>query len=71
MTTFGGPRSKDFPRLNEEWLATGRTHAGIIVSVAPPRLSMSIVVRRLLRVLDTGTADEMRDRLLWLDRDWD
>jgi predicted nuclease of predicted toxin-antitoxin system len=61
----------DFPRLNRQWRTDAQTHAGIIVSVAPPRLPASVVVRRLLRVLDAVTADEMVNRLLWLDHTWD
>ena len=61
----------DFPRLNRDWLAAGRTHAGIIVAVAPPRVSPSVVVGRLRRLLDRVTADEMINQLLWLDHTWD
>lgn len=61
----------DFPRLNREWRSQGRTHAGIIVAVAPPRVSASVVVRRLRRLLDQVTADEMVSQLRWLDHTWD
>ena len=61
----------DFPRLNEEWQARGEPHAGIIVSVAPPELPAPAVLRRLLRLLDTVTADEMANRLLWLNQRWE
>jgi hypothetical protein len=61
----------DFPRLNEEWHARGESHAGIIVSVAPPELPPSTVLRRLLCLLDAIAADEIVNRLFWLNPRWE
>lgn len=60
----------DYPRLHSEWRTRGETHGGIIVAVAPPVLSPSDVVRRLLHLLDTVTADEMAGEIEWLDARW-
>jgi hypothetical protein len=57
---------KDFPRLSEEWLA-GRSHAGIVVSVAPPALPHQEIVQRHLPFLDSVTADGIFDPVRWLD----
>lgn len=51
----------DFFRLHTLWLSSGYHHAGIIVS---DQLSTSIIVRRLLRLLDAKSADDMQD---WLE----
>ena len=61
----------DFALLDEEWLVAGRSHAGIVVSIAPPRLPFRLVVRRLLVFLDRVTTDEAVNRLFWLDDRWD
>jgi hypothetical protein len=54
----------DFPALHYEWLHRGESHAGIIVSVAPPRLPCCEVLARCVNVLNNVTADEMINRLL-------
>ncbi|MGH2561032.1 MAG: DUF5615 family PIN-like protein [Thermomicrobiales bacterium] len=60
----------DFPTLAIKWARAERDHAGIIVSRQPPRLPYGELLRRLLRLLDTVTADEMTNRLEWLDDRW-
>jgi hypothetical protein len=60
----------DFPTLAIKWAREGRDHAGIIVSRQPPGLPYGEMLRRLLRLLDTLTADEMVSRLEWLDLRW-
>ena len=61
----------DFRRLGTEWARAGRDHAGIIISVAPPRLPYGTLLRRLLVLLDTLSADELVNRIEWLDARWD
>lgn len=51
----------DFSRLHAEWLSSERHHAGIIVS---DQLATGIILRRLLRLIEAKSADEMRD---WLE----
>ncbi len=47
---------KDFEPLYRKWWEAGRTHAGIIVA---PQWETGELVRRLLKLLDTLTSDEM------------
>ena len=47
-----------FEALAAEYLAAGRSHPGIIIAVRRPA---SELARRLLRILETVTADELRD----------
>ena len=51
----------DFFHLHTEWLNHGRHHAGIVVS---DQIRTSEVMRRLLRLIDAKSANEMRD---WLE----
>ena len=55
----------DFCQLHQQWLSSGRPHAGI---VCMPQQSLSIGsrLRRLLRLLSTLSVDEMRNRLEFL-----
>jgi predicted nuclease of predicted toxin-antitoxin system len=61
---------RDFPRLHRDWRIRGEMHAGIIVSVAPPELPASEMLRRLRHLLDSITADEMVGQIEWLDARW-
>ena len=61
----------DFQRLATEWAHAGRDHAGIIIAVAPPRLPYGTLLRRLLVLLDTPSAEELINRVEWLDARWD
>ncbi len=58
----------DFCAIHSEWLSTGRNHAGIILF---PQQAYSVgeVVRRLLHLRQSLSADEMRNNLQWLN-DW-
>ena len=47
---------RHFKPLYDRWWETGRTHAGIIVA---PQWEIGELLRRLLKLLDTVTADEM------------
>lgn len=51
----------DFAKLHGEYHQRGQEHAGIIVS---DQLEISIVIRRLLRLLDGRSAEDMRG---WLE----
>ena len=51
----------DFMRLHVEYLKDGRNHAGIIVS---DQLEIGVVIRRLLKLLDAHSAEQMQN---WLE----
>jgi predicted nuclease of predicted toxin-antitoxin system len=55
---------RDFSRLHQEYLATGRTHAGIIFSTAE---TPEVLRRRLLRLLYTLTPEALKNQLFWLN----
>jgi Domain of unknown function (DUF5615) len=54
-----------FALLHRQYLETGRTHAGIVV-VHQQRYAAGEVIRRLLRLVATRTADDVRDQLEYL-----
>lgn len=53
--------TRDFVRLHTVWLREGRQHAGIIVS---DQVHVGQIVRRLLKLLDDRSAQEMEN---WLE----
>jgi hypothetical protein len=53
----------DFARLHHDWMIRGRTHAGLVVSQQRP---LGDLIRRLLRLGRTLSADDLRDRLEYL-----
>ena len=55
--------ARDFARLHSEYIATDRHHGGIIISA---QLPVGVILRRLLRLLNTRSAIEMRDELAYL-----
>jgi hypothetical protein len=55
--------ARDFARMHTEYLATGRHHAGIIISA---QLPVGVILRRLLRLLNARSDAEMRDWLEYL-----
>ncbi len=55
--------AKDFGRLHTEYMRTGRTHARIII-VTQWGLSPGEQIRRLLRLAEKRSAEEMHD---WLE----
>ena len=57
---------RDFVQLHNEYLQSNQEHWGIIVS---RRLPIGEVVRRMLTLLNSLTADEMLNRLEYLT-DW-
>jgi predicted nuclease of predicted toxin-antitoxin system len=54
---------RDFELLAIEYAEAGRSHSGIILAV---RHSPYEIVRRLLRILDHITADEMRNQIRYI-----
>lgn len=53
----------DFEELAREYFDKGKFHSGIIIAV---RRSYSEIVQRLLTILDTTTADEMENQILYI-----
>lgn len=53
--------TRDFVQLHGTWLAEGRNHAGIIVS---DQIHVGQIVRRLLKLFDARSAEEMQN---WLE----
>ena len=60
---------KDFYRLHQEYLARGRSHAGIILA-RQQHYSVGKEIRRLLKLVATRSAEEMRNRVEFLSA-WD
>jgi hypothetical protein len=57
---------RDFVHLHQHWVAEGRIHAGIIV-FPQQELSIGETVRRIARLIYRLSAEEMRNRLEWLN----
>jgi predicted nuclease of predicted toxin-antitoxin system len=53
----------DFLRLHQAWIRLGQSHWGIIVCEQTP---VGETMRRLLRLLNHVTADDMREQIYWL-----
>ena len=53
----------DFETLAKQYFDQGQTHAGIIIAVRNPYQE---VVARLLKILNTTTADEMENQILYI-----
>ena len=60
---------KDFYRLHQEYLARGRSHAGIILA-RQQHYSVGKEIRRLLKLVATRSVEEMRNRVEFLSA-WD
>ena len=56
---------RDFCRLHDAWIANGREHAGIVV-MARQRYSVGEQLKRLLRLLGSKSAEQMRGQLEFL-----
>jgi len=54
---------EDFVKLYLAWLSAQKRHCGIIVC---KQISLSLLIRRLARFLNTVTADEIASKLRWL-----
>jgi hypothetical protein len=57
----------DYHAIHTEWMATGHSHAGIILA-QQKRYSLGEQIRRLLRLIGSLTDDEMRNREEFLGR---
>jgi uncharacterized protein with PIN domain len=55
---------RDFISLHKRYIAEGREHWGIIFSTEE---SFSVLLRRLLRLLHTVSATEMKNQVRWLN----
>jgi hypothetical protein len=53
----------DFERLGQKYFDDGQSHCGIVIAV---RRSPQEIVRRLLIILNSVTADEMKDQLRYI-----
>ena len=53
----------DFEGLHHHYLANGMSHAGIVIAV---RRRPYEIAERLLQLLDTITADEMQNQILYI-----
>ncbi|MBM3130541.1 MAG: hypothetical protein FJ009_18170 [Chloroflexi bacterium] len=54
----------DFTALHEQYRAEGREHWGIILSTEE---SIGTLVHRLLRLLNSVSADELKNQICWLN----
>lgn len=54
----------DFAALHETCLAEGREHWGIILSTEE---SIRVLMHRLLRLLNSVSADELKNQIRWLN----
>ena len=59
---------RDFAPLHERWAAAGQTHTGIIVSQQLGGRQYGVLLRRMLRLLDSLSAEEVRDNLVHLEQ---
>jgi hypothetical protein len=60
--------AQDFIPLARAWYATGREHAGIILSEQFTQRQFGELLRRMLRMLGSLTADEMANRIVFLQQ---
>ncbi len=55
----------DYCQIHGEWLASEKSHAGIIVA-SQQRFSIGEQMRRLLRIVSTRSVEEMQNRIEFL-----
>jgi predicted nuclease of predicted toxin-antitoxin system len=60
--------SQDFILLARGWYAAGRQHAGIILSEQFSQRQFGELLRRMLQLLDSLTADEIYNRIVFLQQ---
>jgi len=58
--------AQDFIPLAKKWYLASREHAGIIISEQFSQREFGELLRRVLRLLDSLTAEEMRNRMVFL-----
>ncbi len=54
----------DFAILHEQYMTEGKEHWGIILSNREP---IGELLRRILRLLNSASADELRNQIRWLN----
>ncbi len=54
----------DYVSLDEEYAAVGRQHWGVILTTEEPT---GVLIRRLLRLLNALSADELKNQVRWLN----
>jgi hypothetical protein len=59
---------QDFITLARRWDSAGREHAGIILSEQFSQRRFGMLLRRALRLVDSLTADEVRNQIVFLQR---
>lgn len=55
---------RDFAPLHDQYQAIGQTHWGMIFSTQEP---INILFQRLLRLLNSITAEELKNQIRWLN----
>ena len=59
----------DFLRISEEWFLAGRSHAGIVISYRQyARSELGTLLRAVVALLESLTAEELRDSVVVLDQ---
>ena len=58
----------DFERLAREWTEAGREHGGIVISPQFGIEQMTGLLHPIIRLLDSLTADEIRNQVVYLQR---
>jgi hypothetical protein len=57
---------RDFPLIAEHWYRRGLTHSGILLAEQPPLLSIKVIIARVLAILDSRSAQEFENEVLWI-----
>ena len=60
--------AQDFVLLAQSWYFAGREHAGIVISEQFSQRRFGELLRQVLRFLDSVTADEMYNQILFLQQ---
>ncbi|PYT03169.1 MAG: hypothetical protein DMF60_19180 [Acidobacteria bacterium] len=58
--------TRDFYRIHSEWVAQAKSHAGIILALQQ-RYSVGEQMRRILRIIASMSAENMKDRVEFLN----
>jgi|SRR5271157_1474789 len=59
---------RDFAPLHTRWLAAGQSHAGIVVSRQLGSREYGLLLRRMLRLLNHLTAEELTSNIVHLEQ---
>jgi hypothetical protein len=60
--------AQDFTPLARAWYRDGREHAGIVISEQMSQRRLGELLRRVLRLLNTVTAEDMQNRIVFLQQ---